>query len=480
MDALSRFKAKAGRRHPEGIFLLGELSGGRKRMTRWATQYSYPVRANCGGTWCVGTWFLTIMMMIPGLLSLSSALAATGEGSLETQKPTVLRLSLDDAIAMFLRQNLDVLKTKYGIDAAKAQQITAGLFPNPELSINTLSAYTQDCNLSKCGGIMPVISQLFLVAGKRGFRVESAEFGTQSAEAGFEDTLRQLSFAVKDTYYRLQVGRRLLADDEQRSSRINGAIEKLIGAPTKMQDPEDLIRLQIRAVKTQGDIIRDIQQIDSDRSDLLLLLTLPPETELALTTDLTFQPIDPDIVALKKRVEDARPDLRAKRLLLAKRRSESKLAIANQYPDVTVDLGYNVQGPQGPDNQQQWTINLGMPIPVFDRNQGGIKEAATKVHIAEADLRKTLNEVHHQINTVYRHLGQSRLLVETYRAGAFEATQALFDRVENDFHAGKTTILHLLDAFRTKIDIDKTYIKALYEYQRDILLLESAVGQPIS
>jgi outer membrane protein, heavy metal efflux system len=449
-------------------------------MTRWATQYTNPMKANCGGTWCVGTWLLAIVMMIPGLLSLSSAVAATGEGSLEKQKPTILRLSLDDALAMFLRQNLDLLKTKYGIDAAKAQQITAGLFPNPELSINTLTAYTQDCNLSKCGGIMPVISQLFLVAGKRGFRVESAEFGTQSAEAGFEDTLRQLGFAVKDAYYRVQVGHRLLADDEQRSSRINGAIEKLMGAPTKMQDPEDLIRLQIRAVKTQGDIIRDIQQLDSDRSDLLLLLTLPPETELALTTDLTFQPIDPDIGALKKRVEDVRPDLRAKRLLLAKRRSESKLAIANQYPDVTVDLGYNVQGPQGPDNQQQWTINLGMPIPVFDRNQGGIKEAATKVHMAEADLQKTLNEVHHQINTVYRHLGQSRLLVETYRAGAFEATQALLDRVENDFHSGETTILHLLDAFQTKINIDKAYINALYEYQRDILLLESAVGQPIS
>ncbi|GJL59111.1 MAG: RND transporter [Nitrospirales bacterium] len=407
-------------------------------------------------------------------------MAETGGGNLKNQTSTVLRLSLDDALALFLRQNLDLLKTKYGIDAAKAQKITAGLFPNPELSINTLTAYTQDCNLSKCGGIMPVISQLFLVAGKRGFRIESAEFGTQSAEAAFEDTLRQLSFTVKDAYYRVQVGRRLLADDEQRSRRIQGAIEKLLGAPTTKQDSEDLIRLQIQAIETQGDIIRDIQQIDSDRSDLLLLLTLSPETELELTTELTFQPVAPDIAALKKGVEEARPDLRAKRLLLAKRRSESKLAIANQYPDVTVDLGYNVQGPQGPDNQQQWTINLGMPIPVFDRNQGGIKEAATNVHIAEADLRKTLNEVHHQINTVYRHLGQSRLLVETYRGVAFEATQALFDRVENDFHSGMTTILHLLDAFQTKINIDKAYINALYEYQRDILLLESAAGQPIS
>ena len=447
---------------------------------RLAAQSPGQVRGNWGRTLYVGIWFLTIVMMIPGFLSPGAAVAATEEGNLENQNPTVLRLSLDDAIAMFLRQNLDLLIAKYGIETAKAQKITAGLFPNPELSIETLSAYTQGCNLSKCGGIMTVVSQLFLVAGKRGFRVESAEFGTQSAEASFEDSLRQLSFAVKDAYYRVQVGRGHLAFDEQRYSRINGVFERLSGESTKGQNPEDLIRIQIEAVSTQADVMRDIQQIDSDRADLLLLLALSPETELELTTDLTFQPISPDIVALKKHVEDARPDVRAKRLLYAKRRSELKLAMANQYPDVTVGVGYNVQGPQGPDNQQQWTFNLGMPIPVFDRNQGGIQEAANEAHSAEADMRQTINEVHHQMNKVYRHLVQSRRLVETYRTSALDAAKSLFNTVEQAYKNGKTTNLYFLDAARTAGDIHEAYLDALYEYQHDILLLESTASQPIN
>ena len=447
---------------------------------RLATQSPGQVRGNRARPWYVGTWFLTIVMMVPGFFNLNAAVAATGEGKLEKQKSTLLRLSLDDALAMFLRQNLDLLKAKYGIETAQAQKITAGLFPNPELSVETLSAYTLGCNLSKCGGIMTVVSQLFVVAGKRGFRVESAEFGTQSAKASFEDSLRQLSFAVKDAYYRVQVGRGHLAFDEQRYSRINDVFERLRGESTKAQDPEDLIRIQIEAVRTQAHVVADIQQIDSDRADLLLLLALSPETELELTTDLTFQPISPDIVALKKHVEDARPDVRAKRLLYAKRRSELKLAKAKQYPDVTVGVGYNVQGPQGPDNQQQWTFNLGMPIPVFDRNQGGIQEAATETQSAEADLRKTLNEVHHQMDKAYRHFVQSRRLVETYRASALDAAKSLFNMVDQAYKNGKTTNLHFLDAARTSSDIHEEYLDALYEYQRDILLLESAASQPIN
>ena len=73
-----------------------------------------------------------ITMGFLGLLGwgdVSSAIAANQEGKLGSEKSTVLRLSLDDAIAMFLRQNLDLLKAKYGIETARAKKITAGLFP---------------------------------------------------------------------------------------------------------------------------------------------------------------------------------------------------------------------------------------------------------------------------------------------------------------------------------------------------------------
>ncbi|MEP6959124.1 MAG: hypothetical protein ABI980_10390 [Nitrospirota bacterium] len=50
-----------------------------------------------------------------------------------------LRLSLNDALGLFLTQNLDVLMAKYGIEYRKGQEVTARLFPNPVLSVGAYS-----------------------------------------------------------------------------------------------------------------------------------------------------------------------------------------------------------------------------------------------------------------------------------------------------------------------------------------------------
>jgi cobalt-zinc-cadmium efflux system outer membrane protein len=447
---------------------------------RLAGQSQGQVRGNQAWAGYVETWFLTIVIMVLGFLSPGAALAATGEGSVENQKSTVLRLSLDEALAIFLHQNQDLLIAKYGIETAKARKITAGLFPNPEFSIAGFSAFTQKCTFSDCRGILPEISQLLEVAGKRGFRIESAELGTQSAEASFEDTLRQLSFAVKDTYYRVQVERRHLEVDKKRRDRLKRFLEKMTGDSLEKENLEDVIRLQIQQIRAEAWVINDIQNIETANSEFRILLRLPPETEPDLTTELRFHRVDPDIASLRNHLTENRPDIRAKRLLYSQRRSELKLAHAMQYPDVTVGVGFMMQGPTGPDNQQQWTATLGVPLPVFDRNQGGMLEAATSVQMAETALQQTLNNVHNEVSTAYRRLLHSRLLVETYGASALDAAESLFNTVEQRYKDGKTTNLYFLDAARTANDIQEAYLDALYNYQRNILLLESAAGQTIS
>ncbi|MCA9453664.1 MAG: TolC family protein, partial [Nitrospira sp.] len=65
-------------------------------------------------------------------------------------------------------------------------------------------------------------------------------------------------------------------------------------------------------------------------------------------------------------------------------------------------------------------------------------------------------------------------------AKALGAAQALFDTVKKSYESGDIAILSFLDAQQTKNDIQEAYLDALYHYQRDILLLESAAGQTSS
>jgi len=391
-----------------------------------------------------------------------------------------LRLSVNDALGLFLNQNLDVLIAKYGIEYTKGQEVTARLFPNPYLSVGTLSSYTQGRTLSNSGQLFSQVAQLFELAGKRGYRIESAGFGTQSAEAAFEDAVRQLGFTVKDTYYRIQLAQRRLVlaeENRERFSRILGI--NTIRFNKGYIAEVDLIRIRLQVVDFHSQVIHALQEAESARGDLRQLLRLSPKTVMELTTELGFRRIDPDIEKLQVTALAERPDIRAKRYILSQRESDLKLAKAYRIPDVTIGAGYAIQGAQGPDNPGQVALNAGIPLPLFNRNQGGIRQAEISLQTAEADLDKTVNLVENEVDVAYRNLLQSRRLVEAYFGEVLEDARTTVTIVERAYERGGATILDLLDAARTSRAIQQNYIEALFDYQHHLFQLESAVGQEI-
>ena len=421
-----------------------------------------------------------VFILLSCVSSISLAYSAEVSGKPQTgqRTPTLLKLSLDDALALFLKQNLELLIGKYGIESSKGRAITAGLFPNPTLTINSLTSYTQGCDLARCGAIMGVLSQLFEVAGKRGFRIESARYGTQSSEAIFEDTIRQLRFAVKDAYFRVQVGRQHLIVDKKTFDRIKGIMGGKTGRPMPGTDERDKIWFRIQFVEAQAQVIHDVQDIAAATADLQVLLGLNPEVELELTTPLEYHRVDSHGPQLHQ-LAVSRPDIRAKRLLFSRRKAELRLARSISVPNVNVDLGYLVQGPQGPDNQQQWTLNVGFPLPIFDQNQGGIMVANADLMAAQADLQKTLNDLRVEVDTAYRRMIESRRLVEVYQGGVLEDAKRLLRFAEKAYAEEKGSMNELLDAGQTVSDLFENYLEALFAYHRDVLLLESAVGQDL-
>lgn len=392
-----------------------------------------------------------------------------------------LRLSLDDTVALFLRQNLDLLIAKFGIDTAKGQQITARLFPNPVASMGTLASFIQGRTPSNSGGVFGQIQQLFELAGKRGYRIESAGFGTQSVEAAFEDAVRQLTFTVKDAYNRTQLAQRRLALAEENRDRFSRILDVNTIRFKKGYIAEvDLIRIRLQFIDFQSQVIQSLQEGETARADLRQLLRLSPVTVLELTSEFDYKRIDPDIGRLRTVALDARPDVRTKRFVMSQREADLRLAKAYRIPDLTVGAGYAVQGPNGPDNPGQVQLNLSLPLPLFNRNQGGIMQAEVAVQTAEADLSKTLNQVENEVDVAYRNLLQSRRLVEAFLGGVLDDARSTFTIVERAYERGGATILDLLDAARTSRTIQQNYFEALFNYQRNVIQLESAVGQEIS
>ncbi len=424
--------------------------------------------------------YIIVLSVVSASAYPSSAASPSSASEQATEASKALRLSVNDALGLFVSQNLDVLIAKYGIEYTKGHEVTARLFPNPLLSVGTLSSYTQGRTLSNSGQLFTQVAQLFELAGKRGYRIESAGFGAQSAEAAFEDAVRQLGFTVKDTYFRIQLAQRRLVLAEENRERFTRILDiNTIRFKKGYIAEVDLIRIRLQMVDFHSQVIQSLQEAESARGDLRQLLRLSPKTVLELTTELGFRRIDPDIEKLRVAALEVRPDIRAKRYTFSQRESDLKLAKAYRIPDVTIGAGYAVQGPQGPDNPQQWALNFGLPLPLFNRNQGGIRQAEVSLQSAEADLDKTVNLVENEVEVAYRNLLQSRQLVEAYFGAVLEDARSTFTIVERAYERGGATILDLLDAARTSRTIQQNYIEALFNYQHHLFQLESAVGQEI-
>ena len=105
------------------------------------------------------------ILMIFILVNLLSVCAYTRSIGNDT-----LVISLKDAEEKFLKENLQLIASKYNITAAEAQITQAKLWSNPNLSIEQ-NIYNQSTkryfDFTRTGNTEFQISQLFLLAGKK-------------------------------------------------------------------------------------------------------------------------------------------------------------------------------------------------------------------------------------------------------------------------------------------------------------------------
>ena len=312
-------------------------------------------------TRCWRAWFLLGMV---GLLLCGGGMAQAAEsfptGSLP---PPAVRLNLGEAVALFLKQNLDLLIAKYGIDFGKGQQITAKLFPNPvPADRNTVFVDARQYPF-KSAKLTARCSNCSNWPASAGIESRAPGLGFNQRKPDFEDAVRQLGFTIKDVYYRVLVAQRRLALAEENRDRFARILDVNTIRFKKGYIAEvDLIRIRLQVVDFQSQVIEAIQEGESARGDLRQLLRLSPATKLELTTEMDYRRVDPDMGKLRTVALEVRPDIKSKRATLSQRESDLKLAKAFRIPDVTIGAGYAVQGPRGPDNQQMGILNLGVPF----------------------------------------------------------------------------------------------------------------------
>src|SRR6476619_978481 len=111
-------------------------------------------------------------------------------------------ITIDDAVSVFLKQNLQLIAARYDVDIVEAEQLSARLHPDPQISIAASDiplAFTR--SIVEPQTLAYGVSQTFELGGKRQKRIEVANTDSELAHAQFEAVVWQLTNDVKKKFY---------------------------------------------------------------------------------------------------------------------------------------------------------------------------------------------------------------------------------------------------------------------------------------
>jgi outer membrane protein, heavy metal efflux system len=399
------------------------------------------------------------LVLVPGVL-------VTGAHG---QPPPLTRLTLDEAVAAAIASNPTLRAKTVEVSSVRANEITAGLIPNPQASYTAtqLGSRNQDQQHTV------TVGQTIETGGKRRRRVESAQAATAVTTQELFDVRRQVVLQVKRAFTDALVARATLALAEDNLKSLD-EVERIQRFRAERGDISELelLRLQVQRFAFERDAAD--ARLASEAARIALRAAISPaavDERVEIVGDLDFRDVPADLEPLRQRALEARPDLRAAAAAYAKAQADVRLARANAWWDVTPQALYERIGP---DN----TFGFGVSIPlrIFDRNQGEIARTLAEVDRSASLRQAVAAQVLADVDTAYAGLVIQRervvLLRDTYLPKALQARRT----VEFAYRRGGVSLLDFLDAQRTYRETGVEHIRALGNFAAALYQLEAAVG----
>lgn len=347
-----------------------------------------------------------------------------------------LTLGEANALALFYSPAVRAARAEAGL--AGAQVLQAGLLANPELFLGPRIS-TSDSELIFPAGI----SWTLLQWGARGAARDIAE--ARRAELvlrAIEVEIATLG-QVRESYarfLRLQKAEEVLVAVATAGQRLVAWVEGLQRA-----GGVDAVRLFLaRAERDEATIeLEEVRRAaKTERRALFLLLGLLPNADVLPVLDATSSAL-PELPPASAQALLQQPSLKASEATYAAADATLRREIARQYP--TLRLGPEFESDRG---ESSLGIGLGISLPLFDRNQGGIAAAELARTAARDHYRAALLAASHAEARAREDLDAAGRMLEIHNQGALPGADAAAQALAIRLEAGRADVIEILTAQR--------------------------------
>ena len=387
----------------------------------------------------------------------------------------------------------DVVAARLEIEASEIDKAAAAIRPNPVAS-NSMNNLVLGKGNSQ-GSIPPEdpwllsqpvqtigVTQQLDVWSKRTSRIALAEASIQVKQFLVEEVLRELAHSARVAAFEVARAQRdeVLARETAERYAETIRLSQVRQKAGEISEAE-VNKIELEGVRYQTAAIQASLVLALARQRLASALSLEPSLAAGLVVE------EPDaakptlvLEELTREALEARADLRAVRSSRRVATAALDSAKLDARPDLTVGAAYThsaftVSG----DNPDALGLTVSMPVPVFDKNQAAIRRAALDGKRVDNEEARLALRVRQEVADAVRRAEQARALSEVYESGIIQRAEGALHVAERSYKAGAISLLELLEAQRTFIQVRGDSLQALYAYRQALVDVAYAIGRKV-
>jgi outer membrane protein, heavy metal efflux system len=386
----------------------------------------------------------------------------------------------------FERTNPTLRAAQLNIDESRADEITAYLRPNPDLTL--LADGTQ---LSPSNGVWrplsgtdysPSVSYLHERAGKRELRLEGAKKSTDIANSTYQDQERGLVFTLRNSFVQVLQAKAFLDNAKENLSYWD---RELGVSRTRLKAGDiaqlDLNRLVLQRVQFETDIETATVNLRTAKIQLLTLLNeRTPIEQFDVTGPYEFRENPMALEQFRKLALASRPDLKVAIENVELAKTQHQLAVANGSTDPTFS-GWYTKNPSfsNPFDNQAMGFSVSIPLRIFDRNQGEKERTEIDIRRNQRLQDAASAQVFNDVDSAYETMTSAIRLLQAYKETYMKLATSVRDTESLAYRDGGASLLDYLDAEKSYRDTRLNYLNLIGSYMTAAAQMNQAVGQEV-
>jgi outer membrane protein, heavy metal efflux system len=370
-------------------------------------------------------------------------------------------LSLADLEQMALHGNPTLAQAAANVEAARGRAAQSGLYPNP-----TIGYVGERIGAAGTAGEMQgmFIDQTIVTAGK--LRLNRAKFAQELTQAEALELAQQYRVVngVRVRYYQLLAMQRLLdvrADLLKVAENGVTTTEELvnIGAANK----PDLLAARIEARQERVSLENSRTLYQSAWQQLAALVGEPCLPLVRLQGELEAAGAAPDFDTALTHLLEASPEVLVARAGVVRNQVGLRREQVEPIPNLQVQVanGYDFE-----TRNDTTSVQLGLRLPIFDRNQGNIRAAQAQLAYAAAEVQRVELSLRQRLSRQYARYRTALAVAEMYRKDNLPDAREAYETYLESFRKQRAAWPQVLVAQRTYFQISVDYIQALEDLRR--------------